>query len=145
MNLRVRRADPSDAPALTDCVVAAYASAQALGIDLPPVAEGLAEDIRDHLVWVACIGTDLAGGIVVHLSGDRAHLANIAVHPDRGGQGIGRALIDTAIAELVARGVTRFDLTSHVEMPWNLALYQHLGWAETGRGGNRVHMSRKIG
>ena len=145
MNLRVRRADPTDARPLTNCVTAAYAVAQAQGVDLPPVAEGLAEDIRDHLVWVAEFGPDLVGGIVVRLADDHAHLANIAVDPNRGGQGVGRALIDMAIADLVAREVTRFDLTTHVDMPWNVALYRHLGWALTGQDGKRVHMSRKIG
>lgn len=144
MSVGIRPATLDDATELAACIDAAYQAARTRGIKLPPVSEGIEDDIRDHLVWVAQAGSALAGGIVVATDGDRAHLVNIAVDPDFGGQGVGKALIATALSELGNRGVTRIDLATHVEMPENVALYAHLGWVETKRQADKVYMSRSL-
>jgi ribosomal protein S18 acetylase RimI-like enzyme len=140
----VRRAQISDVAELVACVDAAYLSAKQLGIKLPPVSEGLDQDILDHLVWVAPDEHRIVGMIVVSVSGNQAHLMNIAVHPDAAGQGVAKSLIKTAFAELRRLSVARIDLATHVEMPDNVALYAHLGWVETGRSETKVYMSRDI-
>ena len=142
---RLRRAVLSDAARLTDVIHRAYAPAHARGIVLPDVAGGIAEDIRDHLVWVAVAGAQYGGVIVIVAEKDAAHLANIAVDPSAGGQGVGKVLIEGAIAYLRQHGVTRLDLTTHVDMPENILLYLHLGWRESGREANKVYMTRALG
>ena len=139
----VRRAEPGDAAGLAACIDAAYAPARARGIDLPPVADGVDQDIRNHLVWLAEDG-NILGGIVVALRGDRAHLVNIAVHPAYGGRGIGKKLIETAVGAARDRGAMWMDLATHVDMPENVVMYGHLGWQETGRRANKVLMSRRL-
>ena len=143
MALTIRRAMVQDADGLAACIDAAYANALARGVSLPPVSEGLAQDIRDHLVWVA-EEDGLKGGIVLGLTGDTAHLINIAVDPSHSGRGIGKRLIDTAVATARELGATRMNLATHVDMPGNVALYTHLGWHETGRDANKVMMSRSL-
>lgn len=143
MDFRIRRAEQTDVAEMAACLAAAYAPARAEGVSLPPVSEGLDEDIRDHLVWVA-VSDRIIGGVVLGITGDVAHLINIAVHPSSGGTGVGRDLLDTALDEARRRGALRIDLATHVDMPANADMYRHLGWEETGRDQTRVFMSRSL-
>ena len=111
MSLKVRKALPQDAASFTACILAAYAPYVDIG--LPPVAEGIADDIRDHNVWVAEIAGIVQGGIVLVL-GPHAHIAYLAVHPDAGGHGAGRALIDAAVQAAAAAGHAEVQLAPHV-------------------------------
>ncbi len=122
---------------------AAYAPIRARGVALPEIAQGLETDLRDHMVWVAEANGDICGGVIAAQSGTVGQVVNVAVDPRFFGRGIGRLLIDMAIDALVAGGATEVRLTTHVEMPENVALYTHLGWRETGRAGLKVHMSKR--
>jgi ribosomal-protein-alanine N-acetyltransferase len=72
------------------------------------------------------------GFAVLVLVADQAELHNIAIHPDRQGQGLGgtflRALIQSAPAAIKA-----FYLEVRVTNYRALRLYQSLGFAEIGR------------
>lgn len=140
----IRRAQISDVAELVACVDDAYSLARNRGVELPPVSEGLDQDIRDHLVWVSVNGDQIVGAIVVSVTPGHAHLMNIAVRPEASGHGLAKALIQTALEELRRLNVARFDLATHVEMPENVSLYTHLGWVETDRSATKVHMSREI-
>ena len=139
----IRRAIPGDAAALTEVIRAAYAPYAAQGLDLPPVDEGIADDIRNNHVWVAVDGARVLGGIVLVL-GETAHLANLAVHPDGGGRGLGRALIGTVCDAARAAGFDRIALATHAGMTGTRALYARLGWVETGQDGARVYMALQL-
>jgi len=140
----LRRAAPGDAGALAACIDAAYAGYREAGIDLPPVSEGVADDIRDHLVWVAVHDNQIVGGLVLVIREDVALIANVAVHPDATGTGLGRALMQQAETEARKRGLPRMTLTTHADMPGNVRLYEHLGWRETSRDGTKVRMEKAI-
>lgn len=144
MDLRIDRATPADAPGLTTCIDAAYAGYRAQGIDLPPVSEGVAEDIARSRVWVARDGAAIVGGLILSLDGAVAYLQNVAVHPDHGGRGIGRALVDNAVRHARASNCTTVRLTTHVAMPDNVALYRHLGWQVTRQDSDKVFMSQNL-
>ncbi len=49
----------------------------------------------------------------------------VAVHPIHGGKGVASALINTVVDTLAADGARSIALTTHVEMPSNVALYTH--------------------
>lgn len=136
----IRRATLADAAALTACVRVAYASYMAQGLTLPPVDVGIDDDIRNNHVWVAVADGRICGGIVLVL-GDKAHLANLAVHPDAGGQGIGALLIATVQDAARNAGYAALHLATHVEMIRTQTFYQRQGWTETGRDGNKVYFS----
>jgi GNAT superfamily N-acetyltransferase len=142
--LVLRRAAAGDVSGIMACISAAYAKYRAAGIDLPPVADGVAEDVRDNQVWVALAGGKLAGVLVAVAGADHWHLANLAVDPGFGGRGVARRLL--ACFEDGARqaGVLDLVLTTHIAMPDNVAIYAHLGWSETGREGNKVFMARRL-
>jgi ribosomal protein S18 acetylase RimI-like enzyme len=137
----LRHAAPSDAERLTEVSKAAYAPFQVLG--LPPVTDGIVEDIRDHNVWVAEVHGEVQGGIVVVLGG-HAHIANLAVHPDVGGHGVGAALMDKAVTAAIAAGHDTIRLATHAEMTATQAFYRRLGWVETGRDGDKVYFQKQM-
>ena len=140
----VRRAEFSDADGLARCIEAAYAVYAARIDDLPPVSEGCAEEIAAHLVWVAESGGTIVAGLVLVPGDGFMLLANVAVHPDQRGTGLGRRLLELAESEAAARGYAELRLTTHAAMPETIGLYARNGWEETGREGNKVMMRKTL-
>lgn len=155
-NWTIRRAHEDDAGPLAHCIDQAYSVYKLRISDLPPVSEGLAQEIRDNMVWVAVPETgpetgpesasegEILGGMVLVLRDDHLLLANVAVRSDAAGMGLGRAFLDKAEAEACQHGLAKLRLSTHCEMPENVRLYQHLGWHETGRSGNKVTMEKSL-
>ena len=56
------------------------------------------------------------------------HIEQVSVHPSVAGRGIGRALIETAVAHARARGHHRVTLTTFADVPWNAPYYRRLGF-----------------
>lgn len=142
--LHIRPAVADDADALKRCIIDAYATYLDRIDDLPPVAEGIEADIADNKVWVAEIGDQVTGGLVLVQKPGHAVLANLAVAPKHGGKGIAKALIDECERFCRSAGLLELRLSTHVEMPTNVDLYAHLGWRKTGITGNKVHMSKSL-
>jgi len=140
----LRPAVVEDAPALTACIDAAYQGYRNAGIDLPPVADGIAEDIRDNHAWVAEDAQGIVGGAVLIVTAEAAKMANVAVHPNRAGQGIGRLLMDCVLDAAEALGHSRITLVTHRDMPDNIALYEHLGFTVDSHDGAKIHMTRPL-
>ncbi|MEQ9690938.1 MAG: GNAT family N-acetyltransferase [Bauldia litoralis] len=140
----IRRAKAGDAVALARCIDDAYATYRSRIADLPAVSEGIASDIEDHLVFVAVLDDRIVGGLVLIQQPGFALLANVAVDPRASGRGVGRGLIEHAEAACRQLRIDEIRLTTHVDMPENVNLYEHLGWLRTGTSGNKVHMTRTL-
>lgn len=142
----LRKANLQDVPGIVDCIDAAYNRYRDVIADLPPVSEGIEEDIQDNQVWVVETDGQLAGVLVLVVPDDAGFikLANVAVHPNHGGKGLGRLLIDQAISASRELGFGEIRLNTHTSMADNIGLYEHLGWQEIGRSETTVSMSRKI-
>ena len=141
----LRRAAQSDAAGLAACIDVAYARDAARLPDLPDVSADIAEEIAQHQVWVAEFDNTIIGGLVVIPQPDFMLLANVAVHPKHAGAGLGRALIGLAESVSLDQGYRELRLTTHVDMPDNVRLYEHLGWSEIERKGNKVSMKKVFG
>ena len=80
---------------------------------------------------------------------DHLLLDNIAVRPDRQGEGLGLRLIGFAEGETRRLGHAELRLYTHVIMTENIALYARVGFVETGRGReagyDRVFMTKRLG
>ncbi len=142
--IAIRRAMLADAEALSLCFRRAYAPCLASLSDLPPVANGLAEEIEARSVWVAEEKGRLLGGVILMLGENHGRLANLAVDPGASGKGVGCHLIATVEEACQALGLPDLRLTSHAAMEKTLRLYRHLGWQETGRSGNRVFTAKQV-
>lgn len=132
-NWTIRRAEHRDANALSSCIDAAYAQYTARITDLPPLPANCAEDIAKYQVWVAEFEEDVVGGLVLIPEEDFMRLANVAVHPEHRGTGLGRALIALAETKAVEQGFREMRLNTHVRMPENIQLYTYLGWEQDQR------------
>ena len=140
----LRRALARDSEKLVDCIDAAYSIYSSTIDNLPAVSDGIDQAITQNLVWVAEVGSRIAGGMVVVPQKDFLLLENIAVHPDCSGMGLGRALITQAEQICLNLGLRQIRLSTHEKMPENVAIYTHLGFIETGRSDSKVHMVREL-
>ncbi len=79
---------------------------------------------------------------------DHLLVHNVAVTPERQGEGIGRALLDFAADRARGLGLPELRLYTHEAMTENLALYERLGWQEYERrqenGFARVFMRKTL-
>ena len=147
----IRRTKPEDRAAVEAIVRDAYSIYVArIGKPPGPMLDDYARLIADGAVSVFedTAGT-IAAIIVLLAKPDHLLLDNIAVRPDRQGQGLGRQLIAFAEAEARRLGLTELRLYTHETMTENVALYTRLGFVETGRGHeagyDRVFMTKRLG
>ena len=92
---------------------------------------------------------ELLGYICRWLVGDEVHILNLAVHPDRRGCGVGRALVELIVREAEERGARLITLEVRRENAEAMALYRSFGFTERGvrrnyygRGQDAIIMSR---
>lgn len=105
------------------------------------IADGAVSVLEENDGFIAAI-------IVLLPETDHLLLDNIAVRPERQGQGLGRQLIAFAEAEARRLGHAELRLYTHATMTENIALYTRLGFIETGRGHEngyyRVFMTKRL-
>jgi GNAT superfamily N-acetyltransferase len=107
------------------------------------------EKVAQGHVSVAVEADEIVGLIILIKAVDHLLVENVAVEPERQGQGIGRALL--AFAESVAAdaGLTMLRLYTHAAMTENRAFYPRLGYTEVDRrtdnGFERVFFSKRLG
>jgi ribosomal protein S18 acetylase RimI-like enzyme len=147
----IRRAGAQDRAAVERIVAAAYAKyVERIGKPPGPMLDDYGVLIAADAVsvWTDADGTIRA---VVVLLPKPGHLLldNLAVIPDRQGQGLGRQLIAFAEAEARRLGQDELRLYTHAKMTENIAFYRRLGFVETGRGAqagyDRVFMTKRVG
>jgi ribosomal protein S18 acetylase RimI-like enzyme len=131
----IRPARAEDRATVEAVVTAAYAVyVDRIGKLPGPMLDDYGRLIADGAVSVLEADGAIVGLIVLPPQSDYLLLDNIAVRPDRQGQGLGRQLIAFAESEARRLGYAELRLYTHVTMIENIALYARLGFAETGRG-----------
>jgi GNAT superfamily N-acetyltransferase len=87
------------------------------------------EEAADRgLLLVATSPRQIVGfAMAVEQEGD-LHLAVMAVHPDHGGRGWGRALLLAVMEEASRRGTAGVTLTTFDDLPWNGPFYRKSGF-----------------
>lgn len=140
----IRPAQASDADALAVCIDAAYSQYAERIADMPSVSEGCAEDIANNQVWVVVQSDKIIAGVILVTGNGFMKLANIAVHPEHSGKGLGRKLIELSEREAKRQGLNQIRLNTHVNMPENVLFYKHLGWAEVSRSDNTVSLEKHL-
>ncbi len=143
-DVSLRLAESRDAEGIAECIRAAYSIYASRIHDLPAVSEGIPETIEHSRVWVVEREGRIVGAMILVPEHDCMVLENIAVIPECAGMGLGRTLIGRAEQDCVALGLREIQLSTHKDMPENVAIYSRLGWKETGRSGTKVHMSKAV-
>jgi GNAT superfamily N-acetyltransferase len=140
----VRLARPEEAVLLTELAMRAKAS---WGYDAAFMEQCRAEltltadTIGVWTVWVAEHDGRLAGMIALAAAGASAELEDFMVEPRFQGAGVGRALMETLLAECRRLGLTSVGLDAD---PNAEAIYHKLGFSTVGRSPSRSIPGRML-
>lgn len=115
----------------------------------------ISERLRDpayaeRSILVAELGGEVAGLVVVGTSRDSDRVVNegevmaLYVHPDHWRRGVGRALVDGAVAEIAATGHAEAIVWTLAESPRNIAFYEALGFALDGGSQRRPNFGSTL-
>ena len=110
------------------------------------------DESADRLVQAAAVfavGEPAVGFLSLRVIDGEAHVDQVSVLPERGREGIGRALMEAAIGWAAGRGLSGVTLTTFRDVPWNAPFYRTLGFTEVmepapGLAGLRAH-ERDVG
>jgi len=144
MEQTIRMATATDEDKIRQVIEFAYASWIEHLPDLPDVSSGVIDEIAAGQMHVLVSDSSVVGVLNAVQHHNAFHIMNVAVDPQHGGKGFGRALL--AHAEALARhaGANRLALATHKNMGENVSMYEHLGWHVTGTEENKVLMQRKL-
>jgi ribosomal protein S18 acetylase RimI-like enzyme len=145
----IRPAIAADEAAITGVVHDAYRHYIArIGREPGPMGDDYAARIAAGQSWVLDDAGAVAGIVVIEATPGHFLLDNIAVSPAFQGRGYGRILMEFVEGRAREAGYDHVRLYTHVMMTENIALYQKLGFVETGRvsekGFDRVYMAKLL-
>ena len=148
-HMELRPATASDAAGISECVRAAYTHyIERIGTPPGPMLDDYAQVVRDHRAYVIDDGGRVVGVLVLMDKEGGLLLDNVAVLPQRQGEGIGRRLIEHAESEARRLGHRHLDLYTHERMTENIAMYGRIGYEEvdrrTERDFPRVYMRKRL-
>lgn len=137
MTIRPADAGVTDWRAVLDLILDAFAymdgriDPPSSALRLTPAA--IAEQAARGVVLVAERDGALSGCVFLTPRDDLLYLGKLAVRPDLQGNGIGRRLVEAALAEASRRGYRWVELQARVELVENHRAFAALGFVETGR------------
>ncbi|HGY0994050.1 TPA: GNAT family N-acetyltransferase [Aeromonas salmonicida subsp. pectinolytica] len=138
MQITIRHAEPTDAPALRDLYALPNAQAGTLHLPTPPLSQWQKRlESSDVVALVAEVDGLLVGQISLHMEPNprRKHVAGIGmgVRDDWAGKGVGSALMAAAL-DLADNWLNlhRIELTVFVDNEAALALYRKFGFEQEG-------------
>jgi GNAT superfamily N-acetyltransferase len=145
----IRAANQADAWNVEDCVHRAYEPwVRRLRMRPGPMLEDYANVIEMATVFVAEYADALAGVLVLRETDLGLLLENIAVMPEKQGQGVGKKLLLYAEQVARSRGHPSIYLYTHELMSENIDLYARIGYVEFERreehGFRRVYMRKAV-
>jgi len=146
LNWRIREALPTDADELQSSMESAYGIyvERLSGTRLPPMDLDYENEIREFPTWVVECDNRVVGGLTMLFGENHAVLANIGVHMDCQGLGIGGGLMKYAEKKAREKNFPEIRLATHVLLEEIVSLYLHLGWKETKRDETRVYMKKDL-
>ncbi|MGQ0582372.1 MAG: GNAT family N-acetyltransferase [Reyranella sp.] len=145
----LRRAVAADAAAVRTLVRDAYAKwVPLIGREPKPMTANYDTAVRLNRVDLAHVEGELAGLIETIDRSDHLLIENVAVAPQRHGQGVGRALMSHAETVARAAGYREVRLYTNQRFEANVQLYLRLGYSidreEDGPLGVTVYMSKSL-
>ncbi len=133
----IRRAVPSEAPAILDLMRRAFGEYRGL---LQPESSVFVETVEVVAAklcggdgFIAVADAAIIGCVIAEAMDDRGYLGRLAVDPAARRQGIARALVAAAEDHVRRRGLTRIELNVRIAVSGNIALFQALGYREIAR------------
>jgi N-acetylglutamate synthase-like GNAT family acetyltransferase len=135
VTVSIRRAEPTDAAAITALVSQAYTPYIArIGREPAPMTRDYDAAVATGHTWVAESARQLVGMLLLAPATDYLLVDTIAVADASRGLGIGAALLAVADQEARRLGLAQVRLYTNAAMTENLAYYPRRGYRETHRG-----------
>jgi GNAT superfamily N-acetyltransferase len=132
--IAIRAARAEEAQAVRELVLAAYEHYVArIGLRPAPMDADYDALIRAGEVWVADVGRQLHGVLVLAFEADHVLVENVAVARPAQGTGVGSRLLEFADECARERGLGQVRLFTHELMTENRAFYPRRGFVETER------------
>ena len=128
MTVSIDAAQKDDVAAISEIERAAFSD--------PWSARSFRDALEHPSVYFGCARSDageVLGYVVAWFVADEGEIANLAVAPEGWGKGIGRALLDAALAEATQRGIQSVYLEVRDSNARARRLYQSRGFEEVGR------------
>jgi ribosomal protein S18 acetylase RimI-like enzyme len=146
---RLRKATADDVERIGAIARAAYSKyVPRMGREPAPMSADFAAAVAAGQVVVIDTAGAVDGYMVAWPEADAYFIDNIAIEPARQGQGLGRTLIDHAVAEAKRQHLSALRLYTNATMIESLSMYAHFGFVETHRatekGFDRVYMRWSI-
>ncbi len=121
---------------VTPADLGAIAAIEADAFSDPWSVQAFRDALEHPAVYFACArgdGGEVDGYVVAWFAADQGEIANLAVTRTAWGGGIGRALLDEALAESVRRGIVAVFLEVRDSNDRARRLYGSRGFEEVGR------------
>lgn len=100
--------------------------------------------VQSGTAWVAVADDGPVGFICCETMGAELHVWELAVQTDWQQQGIGRRLMEAAIAHARAADLSRLTLTTFRDVPWNEPFYQRLGFDTVDRPESEARLGELV-
>jgi GNAT superfamily N-acetyltransferase len=145
-----RRATSADVGTIREVTRAAYTKwISVIGREPKPMTTNYEEAVADHVIDLLEEGGRPIALIELIPAPSHLLIENIAVLPDRHGNGVGGALLEHAGTIARSLGLSELRLYTNAMFFTNLAFYTHRGFEEFLRekhpaGGEVVHMKKSI-
>ncbi len=122
----VRHARPDEFALLRELESKADKLFETVGIG--PFVNDESEDHLDRAALVLVVGDVPEGFVCVELVDGIPHIWQLAVDPDHGRRGLGRALVRATCDWARSEGFDAITLTTYRDVPWNRPFYESLGF-----------------
>jgi GNAT superfamily N-acetyltransferase len=100
-----------------------------IAADEPPTLEELRRYQQQGRAWVAVNAHDRpVAYLLADIVDGNAHVEQVSVHPRHARRGLGKALIEQAVAWARQQGLGAVTLTTFTDVPWNAPYYERLGF-----------------
>ena len=100
-----------------------------IGAYEPPTLVELRHHQQQGRAWVAVSAHDRpVAYLLADIVDGNAHIEQVSVHPRYARRGLGKALIEQAVAWARQRDLGAVTLTTFTDVPWNAPYYQRLGF-----------------
>jgi ribosomal protein S18 acetylase RimI-like enzyme len=123
---RIRRARPEEFAQLRAIEFKADELFETIGIG--PFENDEAEDHLDRASLVLVVGEPPLGFVCLETVDGLPHIWQVAVDPDHGRRGLGRALLEAACDWARSQGFEAITLTTYRDPPWNRPFYESMGF-----------------
>lgn len=146
----IRPAVAADAAMIRGLVRRAYAKwVPVIGREPLPMRADYRRAVREHRIDLLYLDARMVGLIEMIAHADHLFIENVAIAPERQGQGLGRRLLVHAEQTALTAGRAEIRLLTNAAFAANVALYKALDYRvdreEPFMGGVTVHMSKTLG